>query len=548
MTQETTGETPSDAVRAPSDSAPVSDGRALSGGRMARAALLVMLAYVSSGVLGLVRQSLLGAAYGATLELDAFLAATRVPELLFNLIAGGALGSAFIPVFTNFLTRDEREGAWRLAGTVFTLLMGISVLLALATYGLAPFVVRSLLLPGDSLAKQALAVDLLRVMLSTVVVFGASGLLMGILNAHQHFWRPAFATSMYNLGIIAGVLFLTPSLGITGVAWGTVLGALLHVGIQLPHLRRIDARWRPSFNLRTPGVSKVMLLMVPRIVGQAVIQINFVVITAFTSFMVDGAQVSVITAFTLMFTVLGVLGQSIGTAVFPSLSALAADEDWAGFRRMLGTTFRSVLFLAIPATIGMIVLAEPLVAALFERGEWLPEATAGTAWALQFFALGLVGHALLEILARSFYALHDTWTPVVVGVITMVINFALDVVLIRVIGEPGSLARGPFAGLALAMTLSTALEAGTLWVLLRRRVGSLDEDRVWALTWRALLAALLMGGAVWGGLQLLPAVHPIVTLLVGGGVGIAAYFGAAMLLKLDEALTVPRLVLGKLRR
>lgn len=526
----------------------MSDTGALSGGRMARAALLVMLAYVSSGVLGLVRQSLLGAAYGATLELDAFLAATRVPELLFNLIAGGALGSAFIPVFTSFLTKDDRESAWRLAGTVFTLLMGIAVLLALATYALAPVVVRGVLLPGDSPDKQVLAVDLLRVMLSTVVIFGASGLLMGILNAHQHFWRPAFATSMYNLGIIAGVLFLTPSMGISGVAWGTVLGALLHLAIQLPHLRHIDARWRPSFNLRVPGVSEVMLLMVPRIVGQAVIQINFVVITAFTSFMVDGAQVSVITAFTLMFTVLGVLGQSIGTAVFPSLSALAADEDWPGYQRMLGTTFRSVLFLAIPATVGLVVLAEPLVAALFERGEWLPDATAGTAWALQFFALGLVGHALLEILARSFYALHDTWTPVIVGVITMVINFVLDIILIRVIGVQGSLARGPFAGLALAMTLATAVEAGTLWVLLRRRVGGLDGGRVLALAWRALLAAFAMGAVVWGGMTLLAGAHPAVTLVVGGTLGLIVYFGAAMLLRLDEALTVPRIVLSKVRR
>ena len=522
--------------------------RALSGGRMARAALLVMLAYVSSGVLGLVRQSLLGSAYGATLELDAFVAATRVPELLFNLIAGGALGSAFIPVFTGMLTREDQEGAWRLAGTVFSLLMLVSVALAVAAYALAPQIVRGVLLPGDSPDKQVLAADLLRVMLSTVAIFGASGLLMGILNAHQHFWRPAFATSMYNLGIIAGVLFLTPALGIYGVAWGTVLGALLHLGIQLPELRRLEARWRPSLNLRTPGVVKVMGLMVPRIVGQAVIQINFVVITAFTSFMVDGAQVSVTVSFTLMFTVLGVLGQAIGTTVFPSLSALAADEDWPGFQRLLGTTFRSVLFLAIPATVGLIVLAEPLVAALFERGEWLPEATAGTAWALQFFALGLVGHALLEILARSFYALHDTWTPVLVGVVTMLVNFALDVILIRVMGEPGSLARGPFAGLALAMTLSTALEAGTLWLLLRRRVGGLDGGRVWALAWRSGLAALLMGLVLVAFDRLLPGVHAMVALALGGGIGLGVYFGAAALLRLNEALTVPRLVLGKLRR
>ncbi len=519
---------------------------ALSGGRMARAALVVMLAYVASAALGLVRQSLVGATFGASGDLDAFFAATRIPELLFNLIAGGALGSAFIPVFTGFLARGERDAAWRLASAVLTLWTAAAALLAAAMFVLAPEVVRAVLLPGDAPDKQRLAVELLRIMLSTVVIFSLSGLLMAILNARQHFWRPAFALSLYNLGIIGGVVFLAGPLGIHGVAWGTVIGALLHAGIQIPGLRRVDARLHFSLNIHTPGVLRVLGLMLPRIVGQAVVQINFVVITAFTSFMVDGAQVSIGTAFTLMFTVLGILGQSIGTAAFPSLAALASTEDWDGFRRLLGGVLRSVLFLAIPATVGLILVAEPLVRVLFERGRWLPEATAGTAWALQFFALGLAAHALLEILARSFYALQDTWTPVIVGVITMAINVLLDVLLIRVIGEPGSLARGPFAGLALAMSVATALEAATLWLLLRRRIGGIEGRRVWALAWRAALAAAGMGALVWGALTLTERLVPVIGLLLAAALGVSAYFGLSMALGLEEALTAPRLILRRL--
>lgn len=534
------------------DTLATSEGRgasaALSNERLARAALVVMIAFVASGVLGLVRLVVIGMIYGAGAELDSFNAATRIPELLFNLIAGGALGSAFIPVFAAFLVRSDREGAWRLAGAIAALLAAISIVLAVAMYVAAPVVVATLLRPGDPLADQALTVDLLRIMLSTVVIFSLSGLLMGILNAHQHFWRPAFAMSLYNIGIIAGAVFLAPIMGIYGLAWGTVLGALLHLGIQAPGLRQIGAQWFPSLRIRTPGVLEVFRLMIPRIFGQAVVQVNFILITALTSFMVDGAQTAVNTAFALMFFVLGVIGRGLGTAVFPSLSTLAAQTDWPGYRRTLSTAVRGVLFLAIPATIGLIILALPLVAGLFERGRWTAEATAGTSLALQYFALGLVGHALLEILARSFYALHDTRTPVIVGVATMILNFALAVLLMHVIGQPDSLANGSFAGLALAMSLSTWVEAIVLWLLLRRRIGGIGGARVWALTWRALLAAAAMGAAVRVAQIALAGAPPLAALFASSAVGLAVYGGLAVALGLEEAAAVPRALFRRLRR
>ncbi len=531
---------------------------------MARAALVIMVAYAASGVLGLVRQAVIGALYGAGLEFDAFVAAQRFPELLFNLVAGGALGSAFIPVFSGFLAKDDREGAWRLTGAVVSLLFLLTTLLALVTFLAGPWLVQTLLRPASPfvllaptdafalglglhpqsvLYEQALTLNLLHIMLSTVVIFSLSGLLMGILNAHQHFWRPAAALSLYNLGIIFGALALTPFLGVAGLAWGTVIGALLHLGIQLPALRRIDARWRPSLSFSTEGVREVIMLMVPRVVGQGVVQINFLVIVFFTSGMVPGALTAVNTAFILMFTALGVIGQSVGTAVFPTLAAQAAQEDWPGYRRTLSGALRSVFFLAIPASVGLVMLAYPLVALFLQRGEWTPQATAGTAWALQFFAVGLVGHAVLEILARAFYALHDTWTPVRIGLMTMLLNIILNAVLSRVIGQPGSLARGPFAGLALAMSLATALESTTLWLILRRRVGGLDGSRVWALAWRTLAAAAVMGVVLWGLEWVLDAEPPIVQMGLGVALGAGAFFLAALLLGLEEARAIPAALL-----
>ena len=227
---------------------------------------------------------------------------------------------------------------------------------------------------------------------------------------------------------------------------------------------------------------------------------------------------------------------------------MAAREDWPAYRATLGGALRSVLFLAIPATVGLVVLAEPLVALLFERGEWSAEATAGTAWALQFFALGLVAHALLEILARAFYALHDTWTPVRVGVITMVLNIALNALLIGLIGQPGSLTRGPFGGLALAMSVATAVEAATLWVILRRRIGGMDGRRVLALAWRTSLAALGMGAAIVALRAALTGVHVLLVAGIGVSVGVGIFFGLALLLGLEEARAVPGMVLRRLAR
>ncbi len=550
---------------------------ALSNRQIVRAALVVIFGFLASGILGLVRTAVFSGIFGASDALDAFNAANRIPEMLYVLVAGGALGSSFIPVFARFSANGDEPGAWRLASAVIScaalLAAALAVIIALA----APYLVPAVLVPGKSAALQALTTSLTQLMLVTVVIFSISGLLMGILNARQLFFLPALALSFNNLGQIFGALVLArlfPMYGLTfdehlaprfadmlaggmpadqvsgtyGLALGAILGALLHLAIQLPGLPRIGAKLRFLPNPRIPGVREVLTLMLPRIFGLGVVQINFLVNVFLTSYMVDGSLTVLNTAWTLMFFVLGVIAQSMGTAVFPSLSALAAEGDMTGYKDRLANAMRGVLFLAFPATVGLIILGEPAIRVLLERGEWTGAHTAATAWALSFFALGIAGHGLLELLSRAFYALADTKTPVLVGVGSMVANIVLSLIFIRFIGEPDSLSRGTFAGLALANSLTTLLEGIILWLLLRRRIGSLNDRFVLDGAARAMAAALGMGLVVLVVLRALGDQPALILTLVGVAVGAAAFFVLALALGISEARTVPGALLRRVRR
>jgi putative peptidoglycan lipid II flippase len=527
-----------------------SSARALSGGQLARAAGIVMLAFVISAVLGIVRQAAISSAFGAGAKLDAFVAAQRVPETLFVLVAGGALGSAFIPVFTRFLASEDRAGAQRLADGVITLLVAAATALAGIAFVLADPLARYLLVPDAARSTQILTAELTRIMLPSVIIFGVSGLIMGVLNAHQRFLTPALAPSLYNVGLIFGALVLARGGSVHGLAWGAVIGAALHMLVQMPDLRRVQFRYRPALSLNIPGVREVLLLMGPRVLGLGIVQVNFWVNTALASGMAEGSVAALTTAFVLMMTVLGVVGRSVGTAVFPTLSTLSAQHDAEHFRRTLSGALNSVLFLSIPAGIGLAVISAPVIKLLFERGAWTSTDTAGTAWALALFSVGLAGHSVLEILVRAFYALHDTWTPVKIGTATMLLNIALSLALIRVFGYPDStdFGRGPFGGLALAMSIATAVESAWLWVILRRRVGSLDETRVLGSAARTLIASLIMAAASAGFLWLLPDLPRLIRAPGAIGVGGVVFWIVALLLGVDEARFVPRLILRRARR
>ncbi|MBE2182628.1 MAG: murein biosynthesis integral membrane protein MurJ [Anaerolineae bacterium] len=526
---------------------------ALSNRQIARAAAVVVVGFLASGVLGLLRTVFFSVTFGGGVELDAFYAAQRVPELLYVLVAGGALSSSFIPVFSRYWAKDDADGAWQLASAVITLASLIAGILAVILILIAPWFVPNVLVPGASPEEALITTQMSQIMLVTVVIFTASGLLMGILNARQSFLLPSIALSMNNLGQIFGALVLVnlmPQFGlprIYGLAIGAVMGAFLHLIVQIPGLKPVGARLRFLPDWRVKGARDVLLLMLPRVLGLAVVQLNFLVNVILTSEMLPGSRTALTTAWTLMFFVLGVIAQSIGTAVFPSLSALASSGDMEGFKDRLSSAMRGVLFLGFPATIGLITLGGMVIKLMFEHGDWTAENTQATAWALAFFAVGVAGHGLLEMLARSFFALSDTWTPVLVGIASMGANIALSLLLIRAIGDPQSLAVGPFAGLALANSLTTLAEAALLWVLLHRRIGNIRDGHILRGGGAALLAALAMGAVILligNLLQSLPSWLALGITLTAGGL---TFFGLAALLGLEEARVVPMRLLRRAR-
>ncbi|MDD5368605.1 MAG: murein biosynthesis integral membrane protein MurJ, partial [Anaerolineaceae bacterium] len=322
--------------------------------QIARAAGTVMVAVLFSQLVGLARIILIGDIFGTQAETDAFWAANRLTDLVFNLVAGGALASAFVPTFTGFLARGEKSDAWRLASAVANLVLLILAGLAAISAIFAPFIVQTILAPKFPAAQQALTVDLLRIMLPAAVVFGLSGLVMGILNAHQRFLLPALAPSMYSLGIIFGVLVFSPRMGIFGPAWGVLVGAVLHLILQLPALLQVAGRrYFPSLGLHLPAVREVIRLMAPRLLGVAAVQLNFLVNTNLTSGMPPGSLTGITFGFAIMYMPLAAIAQSIATASLPTFSAQVARGQADEMRASLATTLRGILLLSLPAAVGL---------------------------------------------------------------------------------------------------------------------------------------------------------------------------------------------------
>jgi putative peptidoglycan lipid II flippase len=512
--------------------------------QIARAAGAVTLAFLLTQLIGLGRGIIIYRAFGASLDLDSFNAANRVAELLFNLMAGGALGSAFIPTFTGLLTRDQKPLAWKLASAVANLLILVLILVAGLAALFAPLIVRGGLFffaPDLPSGQAALTVLLLRTLLPTVVIFGLSGLVMGILNAHQRFWLPALAPAMYSLGQIGGVLLLPADWGISRLAVGALAGALLHLLVQLPGLLRLKGQYTLTLGLYLADVRQVVILMGPRILGVAVVQINFLVNTILALSLPEGSVSAVTLAFALMLMPQVAIAQSAAIAAMPTFSAQVALGKLGEMRASLSATLRAVLLLAIPATAGLILLRYPLIRFLYQGGEFTSRSTELVAWALLWYAAGLIGHSLMEILARAFYALHDTRTPVAVGAAAMSLNIAFSFLFMALFRSWGWM---PHGGLALANSLATALEMTGLLVLMRRKLGGLESRRILGSLVHGGLGALAMSLALVGWLALTPGYAP--WLVACGGVLLGGLvYGLVML-----ALGVPaaRSLLQGLRR
>ena len=494
-----------------------------------------MAAFILSNVVGLVRQILVAHAFGTGTQIDAFNAAITIPDVLFNLMAGGALASAFVPTFTGFLAKDNRAEAWKLASAV-TNLVSLALALASALTALfSPFLVRSVLFalqPAAAPATLTMTTDLLRIILIAPTVFGVSGLVMSILNAHQKFWLPALAPVFYWLGWILGLIFFVPTMGIYGLAWGYVLGAFMHLAIQIPDLVKLTGRkYFPTLGIGNPAIGEVAHLMAPRLLGVAAVQLNFVINSVVSTGLNEGSLTAIKVAFMLMTMPLFAIAQSIATAALPTFSAQVARGEIDDMRSSLASTLRGILLLSIPASVGLILLRQPVVAMLFERGAFDATSTQLTAWALLWYTAGLIGHAIVEILSRAFYALHNTKTPVIVGTAAMGLNALFSFIFPGMFAAAGWL---PLGGLALANSLATALEALILLLLIRRRLHGLNGADVAKGVAQFSGAALGMALALLFWVQATENLNPWLTGMGGVMIGGGVYVLGAILLKVPE--------------
>jgi putative peptidoglycan lipid II flippase len=490
--------------------------------QIARAAGTVMVALVLSNLTGLVRQILVADAFGTGGAIDAFNAANRVSETLFYLVAGGALASAFIPTFTSLLTKEERKGAWYLASSIFNLiLVVISVAALLAAY-FAPQIVRYVLAPGfaDSPEVEALTISLLRLMLPSAVIFSISGLVMGILNSNQRFFIPALAPSMYQVGLIIGVLFLAPQMGIFGLAWGVLIGASLHLLLQIPLLFRLGGRYYLTLGLKSADVYEVARLMAPRLLGVAVVQLNFWINTRIASQHVQGSVTAIVLAFSLMLMPQAAIAQSIAIAALPTFSAQVARGKLDQMRSSLAGSLRGALLLSLPATVGLILLRRPLITLLYQRGAFTEFSTELVAWALLWYAVGLVGHSVVEITSRAFYALHDTKTPVFVGIVAMSLNVIFSYLFAGLFARFGWM---PHGGLALANSLATALEMIALLILMRGRLSGLNGREILRGGGQAALGTMAMSLVLWLWLGQTSSLPTWLVNIAGVGIGASIY-------------------------
>lgn len=457
-----------------------------------RAAGVVGVFTFLSRILGLARDMLIANFFGSGMSADAFFVAFRIPNLLRRLFAEGSFSVAFIPVFTEYLQARTREEAFLLARVVLTFLVLVLTAVTILGIVLSPLIVR-IIAPGFGGAgeKYVLTVLLTRIMFPYIFLVSVFALFMGILNSLKHFAAPAMAPVFLNLSMIAGLLLLAPYMRTptVGLAIGVIGGGILQLALQILFLMDKGLSFAPKWNPGHPALKKIGMLMLPTIFGSAIYQINQLVGTLLASLLREGSISYLYYADRLVQFPLGVFAIAISTAVLPSLSREAADGDLDRLKETLSHALRLTMFITIPSMVGLIVLREPIVRLLFQRGAFDSFTTIMTARALLYYSLGLWAFAALRVFVSAFYSLQDTKTPVKVAVVAMVLNLVFSVILMRTPLQHG--------GLALALSLASTLQLCMLIFLLRRRLGGIEGRIVVGSMVRSFLSSLAMGVCVY---------------------------------------------------
>jgi len=523
--------------------------------RLTRSAGVVSIAVMGSRVLGLVREMVLAHFFKAERELDAFNAAYIIPNLFRDLFGEGILSKAFVTTFTDIEVKKGEKAAWRLTSLVFNALVIILSVLTLLGILLAPIIV-DLICSGkgfDVSGKRDLTVFLTRVMFPFLPLVSLAAISMGLLNSKDRFFIPASASSFFNLAsITVGVIgyYIAPHFGqprVLGMAVGVLVGGAMQFLIQIPSMWRIGYRYRPLLSFTDPSVRQVMRLVLPMILGAAAVQINVLVNYTFAS-QGEGWMSWLKFAFRLMHLPIGVVGVAISTATLPMLSRHVAEQDMTGYRQTLSHSLRLILLLTIPASVGLMVLKEPIIRLIYQHGEFGSDDTIMVAGALFFYAFGLCGYSAVKVGADSFYALKDTRTPAFVSLGTVTLNIILNYLFIFQLGFD-------HRGLALSTSCTVTLNAILLFIILRRRIGHLGMRAVSLVFCKVLLASGAMWCVCWFISRQSENLFGTVDILarlaqVGGAIagGITALYLACRILRIKEMDDLIRTIRGRFVR
>jgi putative peptidoglycan lipid II flippase len=529
--------------------------------RVVRSAGVVSIAVLMSRITGLVRESVMARLFGAGLIYDAFMLGFRIPNLTRDLFAEGALSSAFVPTFTEYLSTRSKEEAARLANLVATAIIIVVGGLCAAGMIFAPGLVR-LLAPGYAAVpgKFELAVEMTRIMFPFLLLVALAAQAMGVLNASNRFGVPAMASTFFNIGSVGFGVAIGFGLGpvlhlsrIEGMAIGVVLGGALQLCWQLPSLHRLGFRFRPLLDWSDPGLKRILRLMVPAILGNAAVQINVMVNTNFASTLYDphrgyDGPVSWLSyAFRFMQLPLGLFGVAMASATLPSISRSAAAGDLNEFRTTLSKSLGMVFLLTLPSSVGLVVLGKSIIGAIYQGGKFELYDTQQTALALSCYAIGLAGYAALKVLNPAFYALGDARTPMLISLASIVINYATSVTMIRVAHL------GP-AGLAMSTSVVALFGFVALFAILRGRIGGVHGRALAAGIFRVSVASAAMGAAVlvathamerWLGASQLAR---LADLAVSIPLGLGVFYGMCRLLGVSELDLAIRAFTAPIRR